>query len=278
MTLQALLDCLTFDRNIHIFIHDLSGILAQPKFNLAIEKTHHSMLFCSYAKSTSKGYKICVDCKRRAVQKAIRDKTIFTGRCIYGIHEVIQPIEIEGAIAAIIFISNITKDIAFLENHFNKMSRILEIPNKGFHDILDSICISDDFTPYIKTAEFIRDFIVEFYNNTVKNKREIHWMVSQLINYINEYYDKENNMSLSRLSKLYYFDENYIGRVFKKQTGKTFSQYLNGIRLKRSLDLLLNTDRAIIDIAFAVGFNNVTYYNRLFKKRFGVSPSQYRKI
>ena len=57
----------------------------------------------------------------------------------------------------------------------------------------------------------------------------------------------------------------------------TFRQYLNRIKIHESKRLLLETDRQVTDIAFRVGYKNVTHYNRIFKEMEEVSPNQFRK-
>lgn len=62
----------------------------------------------------------------------------------------------------------------------------------------------------------------------------------------------------------------------RRNTGKSFSEYLNDYRLEKAMEMLRSTDERIADIAYDVGFANVTYFNRLFKSRFGYSPKELR--
>lgn len=66
-------------------------------------------------------------------------------------------------------------------------------------------------------------------------------------------------------------------RYFKARTQKTFVEYLSQIRLNKACELLQNTDKQIIDIAFEVGYTNLSNFNRQFKNRFLKSPKHYRK-
>lgn len=68
----------------------------------------------------------------------------------------------------------------------------------------------------------------------------------------------------------------YLSRKFKKVTGKTFSDYVNFIRLRQAIQRLLTTDDSITDIALACGFNSSNYFKDCFKKNYGVSPRTYR--
>lgn len=65
-------------------------------------------------------------------------------------------------------------------------------------------------------------------------------------------------------------------RYFKKKTGKTFKDFMNEIRLGNAAKLLLKGDLTIAEVAFESGFNNPSYFNRLFKRTKGITPTAYR--
>lgn len=65
-------------------------------------------------------------------------------------------------------------------------------------------------------------------------------------------------------------------RYFKKKTGKTFKDFMNDIRLGNASKLLLKGDLTISEVAFASGFNNPSYFNRMFKRMTGITPKKYQ--
>ena len=69
-----------------------------------------------------------------------------------------------------------------------------------------------------------------------------------------------------------------LGRYFKMYTGKKISEYVNYLRIKEASQLLKKTDNNIIDIAFTVGFESLTTFNRIFMKKMNITPSAYRKM
>ena len=73
------------------------------------------------------------------------------------------------------------------------------------------------------------------------------------------------------------YNKSYISRVFTKHVGMTVSQYFISSRVLYSIKLLKFTQMPISNIATASGFSTITYYNRVFKKQFGVTPSEYRR-
>jgi AraC-like DNA-binding protein len=66
-------------------------------------------------------------------------------------------------------------------------------------------------------------------------------------------------------------------RYFKKKTGKTFKDFMNEIRLGNAAKLLLKGDFTVAEVAFESGFNNPSYFNRLFKRTKGITPTSYRQ-
>lgn len=69
----------------------------------------------------------------------------------------------------------------------------------------------------------------------------------------------------------------YFCRLFKKETDMTFLNYLNHLRIERARILLRDTQVNALDVCYQVGFNNYPNFNRQFKKRTGLSPTQFRK-
>ncbi|WP_436667694.1 helix-turn-helix domain-containing protein, partial [Latilactobacillus sakei] len=69
----------------------------------------------------------------------------------------------------------------------------------------------------------------------------------------------------------------YLGQLFKQEVGRSFAQFLNDYRVDVAVDLLRDSDLDIGQIAEAVGYQNSSYFYKLFKKQTGMSPGDYRK-
>lgn len=83
-------------------------------------------------------------------------------------------------------------------------------------------------------------------------------------------------LTLEGLAKELGFSPNYLGQLFKAETGSTFNEYLNSLRLKYACSLLTFSDLAVKEIAFAAGYNSVEYFLYQFKKNLRTTPSRYR--
>lgn len=100
-------------------------------------------------------------------------------------------------------------------------------------------------------------------------------LLKNITSYINENYNKR--IYLETIAQKFNMSPKYFCKFFKDNFGKTFIEYVKGLRIDKSMDMLTNTDLPIMDIAFANGFENFSYYIRTFKKLVGCTPLAYRK-
>lgn len=84
-------------------------------------------------------------------------------------------------------------------------------------------------------------------------------------------------ISLDQAAEQVYLSKSYFCRIIKEELGCTFTEYVNRIRVDRSKALLRSSGMPIAEIACAVGFDDQSYYTRIFKKQVGVSPGKFRE-
>lgn len=82
--------------------------------------------------------------------------------------------------------------------------------------------------------------------------------------------------SLSEIAATLHYDVCWLSREIKRKTGKTYTQIIQDKRLAQAAFLLKNTDRNVSDISLAVGYENISYFHKIFSEAFGKSPRQYR--
>lgn len=99
--------------------------------------------------------------------------------------------------------------------------------------------------------------------------------LDEIFNYVrNEF---QNDITLQQISKVANMTEPSFCRFFKKNTGKTFIEFVNEFRISHACKLLADTDLSITEICFESGFNNFSHFNNYFKRITGKNPSEYRK-
>ncbi len=99
--------------------------------------------------------------------------------------------------------------------------------------------------------------------------------LEQIVEFINENYTHE--ISREGLASAVDMNPDYMSRLFKTYTGMKVSEYINNLRIEEAATRLKNDETKVIDIAFAVGFENTITFNRTFKSLKGLTPSEYRK-
>ena len=97
--------------------------------------------------------------------------------------------------------------------------------------------------------------------------------ILKVLKYADENY---RDGSLTELASSLHYDFSWLSREIKRKTGKTYTEIVQEKRLSQASFLLTNTDMNISDIANQVGYDNVSYFHRLFKKRFNMSPYKYK--
>ncbi len=90
----------------------------------------------------------------------------------------------------------------------------------------------------------------------------------------NNYMEK---ITIEDVAKEVNLSQSHFMKYFKNTMGTSFIDYLNEYRLTMASRLLISSDSSILDIAAEVGFDNLSYFNRSFKKRFQQTPREYRK-
>lgn len=95
------------------------------------------------------------------------------------------------------------------------------------------------------------------------------------VEYINSHYKEQ--ISLEQVAAQVYLNPEYFSRAFKSEVGQTFVNYLTDVRLQHSVRLLENTALRVQDIAQQVGYYNASYFSTTFKKKYGMSPYEYRR-
>ena len=100
------------------------------------------------------------------------------------------------------------------------------------------------------------------------------------INKVCQYIQKhaQEPLNIQNAAALIHLTPSAFCKFFKRATGKTFSDYVNDIRVANICSELMDTDKQIAEIAYSKGFESITYFNRVFIKKKKMSPSNYRKM
>ncbi|MDD6236811.1 MAG: AraC family transcriptional regulator [Clostridiales bacterium] len=133
-------------------------------------------------------------------------------------------------------------------------------------------CLLEMFA-YIYRMELSKD---KAETSCISVSNAIHPSVKLAIDYMEDHFQK--NLTLIEVARECFITPTYLSALFKKHIGISFSQYLNRMRVEKSLKLICTTDTHVTDIAFQCGFLSVASFYRAFNNIYGISPLQMRKL
>lgn len=274
-SLAALIDMIAKGRNLHICILDLCGVLSTPETKLPYANIIHSKQFCNIAKATDKGYRLCVKCKAIANAKAIKDRAPFSGHCLCGLYEAAVPLTLNGAVAAVVYVGNAITDESVTRERIQKICRSTAADLDKLYAQLDNCERLSTPDELISIGEIVCDYLKMLYEKAPRQQHRYHWLVNALKRHADE--DYCTPLTLKELASWYNKNEKYIGRLWKREMGISFHEYCLNLRLAKAVALLCQTDSKVLDVALECGFNNISYFNRAFMKKYGMPPTAYRK-
>lgn len=97
--------------------------------------------------------------------------------------------------------------------------------------------------------------------------------ILKIFRYVEENYQSG---SLTEAARLFHYDFSWLSREIKRKSGKTYTEIVQDKRLSQAAFLLKNTNMNVSDISLSVGYDNMSYFHRIFAKRYGTSPKKYR--
>lgn len=138
--------------------------------------------------------------------------------------------------------------------------------------LVAELYLKPDISEIIRIVQGLADNIIAGFTNSQGSiRREI----TQVTEYISKNYGSD--LSVEMLASIVFLTPDYLSRLFKKTTGKSLSQYIRQYRMDKARELLIRTNKKIIDIGIQVGYPNYSYFCQSFREYFGTSPEKYRQ-
>lgn len=168
----------------------------------------------------------------------------------------------------ILYILNTTCRIAAELGHVSPI--ILDRVSEHYALIIEEIITT-------KTFQQLATRICHHYCNLVAAQRDNRYSrpVNQTIQFILRHY--QQNLTLPSLALNAQVTPNHLSYIFKQETGETIFTFINRYRIQIAQSQLHHQNSSMMDIAFQAGFNNVTYFNKVFKRYTGLTPSDFLK-
>lgn len=235
--------------------------------------------FCALLSKTHEGCRMChaVDSKLRNTD-GDKPRTEF---CIAGLADTAVPVMVQGRLAGHLRTGQIALEPPS-KDQFTRLARTLvdwglstdltQIEEAWFHS---KVLTPSQYGAFIEllrvfarhiglTAELLPQAPMEAESPVIQRARayiELH---------------QNEDVHVEEVAKTLNLSVFYFCKLFKKATGKTFTEYLSAVRVMKAKNLLINPHLRISEVAFESGFQSITHFNRIFKKLEGCSPSTYR--
>jgi AraC-type DNA-binding domain-containing proteins len=171
-----------------------------------------------------------------------------------------------------VMLENAKKGVLFSRQAIEKVKDKLDFLNKspnGFYSVLDLLTILYELS-IDENSRILCSSTFNKQDDSSESRR-----IQKVINFLNNNYQKEirlvdvaNHVNMSEVS---------FSRFMKKRTGKNYIEYLNDLRLGIASRYLVDTSKTIAEISYECGFNNLSNFNRIFKKRKGYTPKEFRE-
>lgn len=193
-------------------------------------------------------------------RKMIADTLNKVTEYLYGVQEDISAVKL--------FLTDMFLQI---KENINRLYSTVEIPfptNSEIIEFIDKQFYLYEIMQYL-TSQF--ELIMSSIGTSSRDS-----ILDDIIFYIDHNF--QTNIKLETIAPLFGYNSAYLGKIFSKTVGENFNNYVDHIRIKHAKELIMENKLKVYEISEQVGYKNVDYFHKKFKKYVGVSPAEYRKL
>lgn len=249
-------------------------------FQMAMRGKKSENPFCALMAKTNKSCIACLEVQAEMEKSTkLEPKSL---HCFAGMCDTMVPIRVGDKLIAFLQTGQVLLDQPS-DSGFDKITRQLldwgtSVDLKSLQEAYfqTKVLSSEQYDGFINMLTIFAQHLATIGNSIkIKENAGEPQTVKRARQYIEHNFDKR--LSLEEAAKAVNTSVRYFCKVFKKSTSMTFVDYLTRLRIEKSKNLLLNPNKRISEIAYEVGFESLTQFNRSFKKLSGQTPTQYRK-
>lgn len=245
--LTEMVSALEAGTNLHISIVFFTSVRSHLT-RLPSTQMIHSSPYCTKLKKDPEQMAKCYRVREKKIKRAKEERKPFVSCCPCGITEYLHPVVLTSSLTCLLMISGKTPQDGEAPDFLSNAQCKAKILENHIRILMESESEApDEADPFAaQVAELLGEGLTE-------------------------------KISIKELAQSLGYHEKYLGVKFKQKTGKSPRAYQNDRRLSKAESYLRNTNLPVIEIAAFTGFDNVSYFNRLFRARNGVTPTEYRK-
>jgi AraC-like DNA-binding protein/ligand-binding sensor protein len=283
---RALVDALTNSRIYRDYERAFSDMTGLPVALQPVETwqlPHHGKrnenAFCALISKKSRACAACLQVQERLCQKAASEAE--TVVCPVGLSDSAVPVRMSDRLVGYLQIGQVFRRKP-TEEQFNKVLQLckkwgLDADPESLRKAYFSgkVITQKEHDSAIKLLSIFAQHLAMLSNQVfIQQENAEPPVITKARTYIHEHQTEE--ISLSQVAKAVNMSSYYFCKMFKRFSGINFTDYVARVRIEKSKNLLLNPNLRISEIAFEVGFQSLTHFNRVFKKILGQSPTEYR--
>ncbi len=283
---RALVDALTNSRIYRDYeraFGDMTGlpIALQPveTWQLPHHGKRNENAFCALISKKSRACAACLQVQEHLCQQAANEAD--TVVCPVGLSDTAVPVRMSDRLVGFLQIGQVFRKKP-TEAQFNKAAHLcekwgLDVPREALRKAFFSgkVVSPKEHESAVKLLSIFAQHLAMLSNQVfIQQENSEPPVITKARAYIHEHQTEE--IKLGQVAKAVNMSSYYFCKMFKKITGINFTDYVARVRIEKSKNLLLNPNLRVSEIAFEVGFQSLTHFNRVFKKILGQSPTEYR--
>ena len=250
-------------------IFELTGIsisVLDTEYNVLTRSLKNND-YCSFLQSIEQERLYCRKCDKEILEKCRLSKKLEKHVCRAGLYDAAIPIIKQDAVVGFALLGRVRSS-----NSPTLPQYLPEIDSESIKK-LKALYVELPFIEEERLTALYDLLAFILFENAIQIVYDP--LVTEIVDFINENF--RENLSVNYLSSKFHVSKNRLYKAFSDNFGNTVNAYIIEKRLNLARELLRTTDDSVYKISQSVGIDNYTYFCRLFKKHFGISPTEYRK-
>jgi AraC-like DNA-binding protein len=248
-------------------------------WGLPMQGDRNESSFCAMMGSSSKSCAACLEMQSRLSNEADGDPV--TVKCFAGMCDTAVPVRLGERLVGFLRTGQVFTE-APSEEDFDRTAKQLikwgvDMDLKKLHDsyFASKVLTADQYQSMVRLLKVFADHLSMVSNQVlVREENTENPMISRAKDFIEK--NQGDDLTLASVARAVNTSTFYFCKMFKKATGLTFTEYLGRVRVEKAKSYLLNPHLRVSEVAFEVGFQSLSQFNRVFKRITGFSPTEYR--
>jgi AraC-like DNA-binding protein len=235
--------------------------------------------FCGMMASKSRSCAACLQTQQRLAERAHDEAQSVT--CAHGMTDTAVPVRLGDKLIGFLQTGQVFRKTP-TEAQFERTAKLVEewgvpVERQKLHDAYFStrVVSAKQHISVVKLLNIFSQHLAMISNRIFVEQQNAELpVITRAKEYIQQ--NQAEELSLGQVAKAVNTSTFYFCKLFKKATGLNFTDYVSRVRIEKAKNLLLNPNLRVSEIAYEVGFQSLTHFNRVFKKIIGQSPTEYR--